>query len=435
MRTWILCAVLLTGRFCSGADAQDSSQRFADKSRTPLNPLVLATDIRNGVKVFDMTYAGSEGRVPAYLVVPKGSGEFAAIVWAHWLMPGSAFQNRREFLDEAIALAPFVSFQKTSRGQGSMRTWILCAVLLTGRFCSGADAQDSSQRFADKSRTPLNPLVLATDIRNGVKVFDMTYAGSEGRVPAYLVVPKGSGEFAAIVWAHWLMPGSAFQNRREFLDEAIALAPSGVISLLIDAPQNRPGFIAEDDPLGDQQPHLMQEETVDLRRGLDLLLQRKDVDPSRVAFVGHSLGTEAGSALDVVDKRFKAFVFMAGPQSVRELILTSHRPGFDEWRKETPASKIDAYLTTYAWADPATYAAHFGPAAALFQYAAKDDWVTVPEAKQYIALVAGPKTIKFYDSGHALNAKARVDRFAFLQQQLNLSRLPASVAARVPEIR
>ena len=208
-----------------------------------------------------------------------------------------------------------------------------------------------------------------------------------------------------------------------------------MFSLLIDAPQNRPGLVAEDDPLGGQQAHLMQEETVDLRRGLDLLLQREDVDPGRVAFVGHSLGTVAGSVLDVVDKRIKAFVFMAGPQSVREVILTSHRPGFDEWRKETPASKIDAYLSNYAWADPATYAAHFGPAPAFFQYAMNDDWVTVPEAKHYLALVSGLKTIKFYDSGHALNAKARVDRFAFLQQQLNLSGLPASVMEQVPETR
>ena len=316
-----------------------------------------------------------------------------------------------------------------------MRTWMILGVFLTLSFCSGADAQDTSERFAEKSGTPLDPTVVSIDTRNAVEVYDMTFRGAEGLVPAYLVVPKGQGKFAAVVWAHWLMPGSAFQNRKEFLDEAVAIAASGVISLLVDAPQNRPGFTAEDDPLGGQQPHLMQEETVDLRRGIDLLLQRKDVDPSRVAFVGHSLGTMAGSALDAVDKRIKAFVFMAGPQSVREMVLLSHRPGFDEWRKQTPALKIDSYLTTYSWADPAMFAAHFGPAPALFQYALNDDWITVPEAKQYLALVSGPKTVKFYNSGHALNAQARVDRFAFLQQQLGLRGLAASVLTQVPETR
>lgn len=81
-------------------------------------------------------------------------------------------------------------------------------------------------------------------------IYDLTYAGSEGRVPAYLVVPKVPGKFAGILWAHWLMPGSPFQNRKEFLTEAVAPAPSGVVSLLVDAPQNRPGYVADEDPLG-----------------------------------------------------------------------------------------------------------------------------------------------------------------------------------------
>jgi hypothetical protein len=79
------------------------------------------------------------------------------------------------------------------------------------------------------------------------------------------------------------MPGSRFQNRKDFLEEAVALASSGVVLLLINAPQSRPGLIASDDPLGSQQPHFMQQETVDLRRGLDLILQREDVDPTRTS--------------------------------------------------------------------------------------------------------------------------------------------------------
>lgn len=326
-----------------------------------------------------------------------------------------------------------VAFSQDLRGFVRLRTWFLAAMVVIACFRSGAKAQDDSQRFAYNSSDPLELKVLSTETRNGVQVLDITYAGYKGRVPAYLVVPQKPGRFAGIVWAHWLMPGSPLQNRKEFLNEAIALAPSGAVSLLIDAPQNRAGFVAEEDPLGSQQPHLLQEETIDLRRGIDLLLQRKDVDPHRVAFVGHSLGTMAGSALDAVDKRLRALVFMAGPFSIREMTLTSHRPGFDEWRKETPAAKIDSYLGMYAWADPATYAARFGPSPALFQYALNDDWVSVPEAKHYVALVSGPKTVKFYASGHALNSQARVDRFAFLRRQLHLAQLPTATLQRVPE--
>ncbi len=36
--------------------------------------------------------------------------------------------------------------------------------------------------------------------------------------------------------------GASNSDRDEFLQEAVALAPSGVVSLLVDSPQARPGF-------------------------------------------------------------------------------------------------------------------------------------------------------------------------------------------------
>ena len=60
---------------------------------------------RGDVAIHDISYASPQGgRVPAYLVVPKGKGPFAAVIWGHWYQQGSAFLNRKEFLDEAVAL-------------------------------------------------------------------------------------------------------------------------------------------------------------------------------------------------------------------------------------------------------------------------------------------------------------------------------------------
>jgi cephalosporin-C deacetylase-like acetyl esterase len=39
---------------------------------------------------------------------------------------------------------------------------------------------------------------------------------------------------------------------------------------------------------------------VDLRRGIDLLLARSDVDPKRLAYVGHSYGAQWGSILSAL---------------------------------------------------------------------------------------------------------------------------------------
>ena len=55
-------------------------------------------------------------------------------------------------------------------------------------------------------------------------------AQSGDRVPAYLLIPPGGGPFPAIIWGHWLKKGSPLANKDEFLEEAVALAHSGVVS-------------------------------------------------------------------------------------------------------------------------------------------------------------------------------------------------------------
>jgi hypothetical protein len=169
---------------------------------------------------------------------------------------------------------------------------------------------------------------LSTKTQQGVTIQDITYVGADGdTVPAYLVIPPGTGKFAAIIWGHWLMPGTANSSREEFLYEATALAPRRVVSLLIDAPQRRPGFKPTPNPV------LVAQQVIDLRRGLDLLLSRSDVDASRIAYVGHSWNAGTGAILDATDKRLAAFVFMSGPQSTNEYVLSSDSPRMVASRK------------------------------------------------------------------------------------------------------
>jgi hypothetical protein len=47
--------------------------------------------------------------------------------------------------------------------------------------------------------------------------------------------------------------------------------------------------------------------------------------------------------------------------------------------------------------------------------------VPLQDAKDYIAMSSGPKTVQFYDADHALNSKARADRDAFLRKTLHLA--------------
>ena len=224
------------------------------------------------------------------------------------------------------------------------------------------------------------------------------------------------------------MPKSSSSNREEFLKEAVALTPTGVVSLLIDAPQARPGFKPAPNPA------LIAQQVIDLRRGLDVLLSRSDVDPKRIAYVGHSWDAGAGAILDAVDKRISAFVFMSGPQSNRQYILFSDSPRMVSARKSMDLAKVEQNMQANSWADPGSYAQQLGPAPAFFQYGLQDgEWVPQKDAKDYFADSSGPKQSKFYDCGHALNAEARRDRFEFLRQHLALLPVSSEVLEGIPD--
>jgi cephalosporin-C deacetylase-like acetyl esterase len=294
----------------------------------------------------------------------------------------------------------------------------LFAVLLASSRVTLAQTprSEDNAHFNYDTGAPLDVKQVSVKVQDGVTVQDITYTGANGDiVPAYLVIPKGSRKFPGIIWGHWLMPGAANSNRDEFLEEAIALAPSGVVSLLTDAPQARPNFKPSPNPI------LVAQQVVDLRRGLDLLLSRSDIDPTRITYVGHSWDAGIGAILDATDKRFTAFVFMSGPQSMKEYVLSSDSPRMVASRKATDMAKVEQNMKTNAWADPGSYANKLGPAPALFQYGLHDeDWVPLADAKDYVAMSSGPKEVEFYDADHALNGKARADRDSFLRKTLNL---------------
>jgi cephalosporin-C deacetylase-like acetyl esterase len=312
-------------------------------------------------------------------------------------------------------------------------TILLALLLLEPSFAQGSYSQ-ALKHFDYDANVSLDIKEISVQDRAGVEVHDITYASPKGGVvPAYLVVPNGKGKFAAILWGHWMMPKSPTANRGEFLDEAVALASVGVVSLLIDAPYVRPGFKPDPNPLSSQDSEVTAQQVIDLRHGLDLLLSRKDVDAKRVAYVGHSFDAQCGSILDAVDKRLVAFVFMGDPVSVREMVLSSDRPDIVAFRKSVPMDKLKEYVDANSWTDPGTYATHLGPAPAFFQYATHDEFAPPPAAKRYFESSSGPKEIKFYDSAHALNAQARRDRYAFLRKHLALPALPAGTLKTVPQ--
>jgi dienelactone hydrolase len=312
-----------------------------------------------------------------------------------------------------------------------MRTFAPLAFILLASTLSAQEIEPS-RAFDYDQNAPLDIQEAGVEHRGDISVHDISYASPKGgRVPAYLVVPPGKGPFAAVLWGHWYWPNSEFFNRKEFLEEAIVLAQAGVVSLLPTGPGARPGHVQDRTPLNEQQIKDLIQTIVDLKRGADLLLARKDVDPRRLAYVGHSYDATAGGFLSGIDKRFKAFVLMAGGLSDE---VDSKAEEYKQYRQKVGPEKFDAFKAKYAWLDPGKFVSRAAPATVFLQYATKEDFLTPARAHEYEALVSEPKKFKLYEAPHALNAEARRDRMAFLTEQLKLKALLPALIDSVPEL-
>ena len=308
----------------------------------------------------------------------------------------------------------------------------LLGVLLVIALPWYAQNAESVKRLDYDHNAPLDVKEVSVDKWGKVSVHDISYASPKGgRVPAYLVLPEGKGPFAAVLWGHWYWSNSSMRNRSEFLEEAIVLAHSGVVSLLPDGPIARPGHVENKAPLNDAETPELIQAIVDMRRGADLLLKRTDVDPARLAFVGHSYNAGVGGILSGVDKRFKAFVLMAGGLS-DALDLKSE--DLQKYRLKVGPEKFDSFMAKNGWLDPGLFVAHAAPATVFLQYGAQEKFLNPDRARAYAALVSEPKKLKIYDAPHALNAEATRDRIAFLCDQLLVKPPDPKAVAGIPEL-
>jgi len=320
----------------------------------------------------------------------------------------------------------------------------LVLALLAGVVAQAADKPAKPPRFEDLVRefdydrnALLNIREEKKEERDGATVIELSYDSPRGgRVPATLVLPPGKGPFAGILFGHWMMPRSPVRNRKEFLEEALLLARSGAASLLTDAPMVRSGFLPEKDELkGEiQNAEASRQQVIDFRRGVDLLIARGDVDPARLAFVGHSYNAHTGGILTGVEKRIGSFVLMAGVFADEEYIFDSKTPAIVEFRKRIGEEPLRGFFREHAFDDPVYFIGHSAPAAVLLQFGRDDTSIPEALARGYFDRFEEPKKMEFYKAGHALNAEARKDRVRWLSEKLKLAPVDPEAIERVPDL-
>jgi dienelactone hydrolase len=289
--------------------------------------------------------------------------------------------------------------------------------------CGGSSAHArvaAASPFAYDASKPLG-FVDRGRVNHGypIAVDDVSYNAGQDRIEAYLVRPPGGrGRLPAVVYLH-----GAEGDRKELLVPSTWLAARGAIALTITAPST-----ASPEPVGLKgvaflrwQQRIQARDVIAVRRAVDLLAKRKDVDPSRIGFVGWSAGSHTGGILAGVEPRLRAIVLMSGgvaPVSVYAAVA-----------KPSQRASIRRYLGSI---DPLRFLPRARPGSLFLEDGRQDEIVPRKALLTFAHATPRGTRIRWYDAGHALNDQAYRDQLAWLQARLRIAGPAVQGAATGP---
>jgi hypothetical protein len=267
-------------------------------------------------------------------------------------------------------------------------------------------AMSAEELFDDD--TPAASLGLeerSRETRDGAVVRDVRFNGADGRwVSAYLIGPVAGSSTAGVLFLHWL--GAGDSSREEFVDEALGLAGRGVTSLLLQQ-----SFPWAESPSGVEHDRVaIGFQVRNVRRGLTLLAA--NVAPARVAIVGHDFGCMHGLLAASVDERLSALACMTPTATWADWFVT--------YFHVVATSEAPAYAAAMADLDPVARLSRVS-VPLLLQFATND--VFVPSSVVHALTIAAPDgtDVRTYDTVHRMDEAARVERDAWLLEQLGVT--------------
>jgi len=286
----------------------------------------------------------------------------------------------------------------------------------TARPASSAGPPD----FSYAAAAPLDVIAVGEPTRwDTVTIAAITYASPRGgRVPALVVAPVGPGtRRAAVVMQH----GMGALDKTELLPDAVALAETGMVCVLIDAPDQRPAALRSLDYADHSHDReLWEHATVDLRRAIDVVSARADVDPARIGFVGHSFGATQGAILAAIEPRLRAAALIA-PGDLTRGIRESQAAAMVGLRAHVPPAALAGYLEEMAPLDASRFVARAPRSIALLlQLGAYDAGSSAAADAAFAAASTARTETRRYPTGHFIfSIPAARDRIEFLVHELS----------------
>jgi hypothetical protein len=251
------------------------------------------------------------------------------------------------------------------------------------------------------------PAAQHTGAQSAVTVRDVTLTVHGTPVSLYVVAPRSHRAHAnaGILDLHWFAPGTVGADRTEYLADAIGLAEQGTVSFL---PQGTFPWLG--DPVGTSADARAIRQQLAVFRGLlHRLAARSDVDPTRVAVVGHDYGAMY-AALLARDRHVHAAV-LETPDATWENWFITYWLGLE-------GDQATQYAATFAGLEPVSAIHGLGDKVYL-QFADTDIYIPAEVRAAFAASDPAAK-VSLYHADHELDTDATAARLAWLQTELGL---------------
>ncbi len=226
-------------------------------------------------------------------------------------------------------------------------------------------------------------------------------------MPALLTLPAtGSTSRPAVLLQH----GGEHSKDSRIIGAAMRRwARAGFVCMAIDAPAHgeRPSDIGLSEREGRRLVYrrrdLRVQNVVDLRRAIDYLETRPEVDNGRIGFWGVSMGAFVGVQLMAVEKRVRAGCLALGGGGYR-------------WSAEG-MNEGEARLLRLLM-DPASFAGEIAPRPVLMLNGVSDETIGRAATEALYNALGEPKELRWFSAGHAVTAGMLKASLAFFQKEL-----------------
>lgn len=206
-----------------------------------------------------------------------------------------------------------------------------------------------------------------------------------GRLPC-LILMHGLGQnktALSILWGPFIRAGYAiFSIDAQYHGDRKPKAPIDVFGLSVYSTRD-----------------MLIQTVIDLRRGIDYLDTRKDVDPARIGYAGFSMGGILGALVSAVEPRINAPILALAGGDWKLMFANSTLPNAVRARKEHPVEAA-AGLEALDPVDPIRWVSRIAPRPVLFINGDHDTVVPVVSAKELQDTAAMPKEIFTYKGDH-----------------------------------